>query len=43
MINEEKVAVMTRMAAYETGEGKKDIAVCGYFRSDYIGFQLLKS
>lgn len=43
MINEEKVILMTKMAAYETGKGKKDMAVAGYFRSDYIGFQLVKS
>ena len=43
MINEEKVAVMTRMAAYEAGRGKKDREICGFFRSDYVGFQLLKT
>ncbi len=31
------------MAAYEEHEGKKDIAISGYFRGDYISFQLLKS
>jgi len=43
MINEEKVILMTRMASYEEHEGKKDIAIIHYFRSDYIGFQMLKS
>lgn len=43
MINEEKVILMTRLASYEANEGKKDILVLNYFRSDYIGFQLLKS
>lgn len=43
MINEEKVAVMTRMAAYEAGRGKRDREICGFFRSDYVGFQLLKT
>ncbi|MDO4302280.1 MAG: hypothetical protein Q4D94_00075 [Bacillota bacterium] len=43
MINEEKVILMTRMASYEEHEGKKDIAIIHYFRSDYIGFQILKS
>ncbi len=43
MINEDKVALMTRMAAYEAGEGKKDAAVCSYFRSDYVGFQVIKT
>lgn len=43
MINEEKVILMTKMAAYESKEGKKDIAIVNYFRNDYIGFQVLKS
>lgn len=43
MVNEEKVILMTRLAAYESGKGKKDINILHYFRSDYIGFQLLKS
>ena len=34
---------MTRMAAYEAGRGKKDREICGFFRSDYVGFQLLKT
>ncbi len=34
---------MTRMAAYEERQGRKDIAISGYFRGDYISFQLLKS
>ena len=37
------MAVMTRMAAYEAGNGKKDRAVCSFFRSDFVGFQLLKT
>lgn len=43
MVNEEKVLRMTKMASYEAGEGKKDRAVAGYFRGDYIGMQLLIS
>ena len=43
VINEKKVAVMTRMAAYEAGRGKRDREICGFFRSDYVGFQLLKT
>ena len=43
MINENKVAVMTRMAAYEAGDGKKNQTVCNYFRGDYVGFQMLKT
>ncbi len=43
MINEDKVILMTKMASYEAGEGKKYLSVCRFFRSDYIGLQLLKA
>lgn len=43
MVNEEKVLRMTRMASYEARAGKKDKAVAGYFRGDYIGMQMLVS
>ena len=43
MLNEERVILMTRMAAYEQHEGKKNNVINSYFRSDYIGFQVLKS
>ncbi len=43
MLNEQRIRLMTRMAAYEEREGKKDIAISGYFRGDYISLQLLKS
>ena len=34
---------MTKMASYEEHEGKKNAAIGNYFRSDYIGWQVLKS
>ena len=43
MLSEERVILMTRLAAYESGPGKKNVAIGSYFRSDYIGYQLLKS
>ncbi|MBO4376712.1 MAG: hypothetical protein IKY04_08310 [Lachnospiraceae bacterium] len=43
MINEERVILMTRMASYEAGEGKKNIKIGDYFRADYLSKQLLKS
>lgn len=43
MLSREKIRLMTQMAAYEEGEGKQDLATNGYFRGDYISFQLLKS
>ena len=43
MLNEEKVILMTKLASYEAGEGKKNVEIGNYFRSDYIGWQVLKS
>lgn len=43
MVNEEKVILMTKLASYESQNGKKDINILHYFRGDYIGFQVLKS
>lgn len=43
MLNEEKVKVMTSLAMYEQGEGKKYLPVSKYYRSDYIGLALIKN
>ena len=43
MLNEERIILMTRMAIYESGEGKKNGAIGSYFRGDYISLQVLKS
>ena len=43
MNNEDKVILMTKLAAYEQHEKKKNIAVGNYFRSDYMGLHMLKS
>ena len=43
MVDETKVRVMTRLAAYEEGTGKKYLPIGQYFRTDYIFMQLLKS
>ena len=43
MLNEERVILMTKLASYEAGEGRKNVAIGSYFRSDYIGWQVLKS
>lgn len=43
MVNEERVKLMTRMAAYEKNQGAKHMAITGFFRSDYISFQILKT
>lgn len=43
MINEERVKLMTRMAAYESGEFRRHRAVTVFFRSDYISLQMVKT
>ncbi len=43
MINRDKVITMTKMASYEENDGKKYSAIGRYFRSDYIGVQVIKS
>lgn len=43
MLNEERIILMTKLASYESGEGKKNAAIGRYFRSDYIGVQVIKS
>ncbi len=43
MLNGERVILMTKMASYEENEGKKNVNIGNYFRSDYIGIQVLKS
>lgn len=43
MVNEEKIKSMTKAAAYEKGTEKKNIEITNYFRTDYMGLQMIKS
>lgn len=43
MLNIEKVKSMTKAASYEAGPEKENIKISDYFRTDYIGLQMLKS
>ena len=43
MLNEEKIKLMTRLAAYEQKNGKRDIRLSKYYRSDYVRFQMLNT
>ncbi len=43
MLNAERIILMTKMASYEEHEGKANMAIGKYFRSDYIAIQVLKS
>lgn len=43
MLNEKKIRYMTKAAAYETGAEKKNIDICNFRRTDYLGLQMIKS
>nr|MBQ8252262.1 hypothetical protein [Lachnospiraceae bacterium] len=43
MLSQERIKLMTKMAAYEENEGKKYMSIGSYFRSDYMGMQVLRS
>ena len=43
MLNEEKVILMTKMAAFIDREGKNNDAINSYFKSDYVAFNVIKS
>ena len=43
MLNEERIILITRMASYEQNEGRENVKIGNYFRSDYITVQVLKS
>lgn len=43
MLHEERIILMTHLAAYEEKEGKRNVRIDRYFRSDYIAVQVLKS
>ena len=42
MLDKEKMILMTAVTAYEQKDGKKDISINGFFRGDYISFEVLK-
>ena len=43
MLNEEKVILMTKMAAFIDREGKNNDAINSYFKSDYVAFNVIES
>ena len=43
MINQEKVALMTKLASYEEKEGKKNIPLSKYYREDYVGLKMVNT
>lgn len=43
MINKNKVALMTKMAIYEQGEGRKSIPMSKYYKNDYLSLKIINS
>lgn len=43
MLDAEKIRLMTKLAHYENKQGKEDLKISRYYRSDYIGIGLLKN
>ena len=43
MLNEEKIRLMTKLSVYEEKDGREDIRLSKFYRSDYVRYQLLKT
>lgn len=42
MLDKNKIILMTAISVYEERDGKNDLSINGYFRGDFIGFEVLK-
>lgn len=43
MLNNRKIRLMTRLAMYEKNEGKDDLRLAKYYKTDYARFNVLKT
>jgi len=43
MLNNDKIRIMTKLAIYESKDGKEDIKLSKYYKTDYVRYQVLKS
>lgn len=43
MLNNNKIRLMTKLAVYEKKEGKEDIQLSKYYKTDYVRYQMIKS
>lgn len=43
MLNSKKIRLMTKLAVYENKDGKEDIHLSKYYKTDYVRYQTLKS
>lgn len=43
MLNYKKIRIMNKLAVYESKEGKEDIYLSKYYKTDYVRYQVMKS
>lgn len=43
MLNNNRIRLMTKLALYENKEGKEDIRLSKYYKTDYVRYQIIKS
>ncbi len=43
MLNNDKIRLMTKLAIYENKEGKEDIRLSKYYKTDYVRYHTIKS
>lgn len=43
MLNNRKIRVMTKLAIYETKEGKDDLRLSKYYKTDYVRYHVLNA
>lgn len=43
MLNNNKIRLMTKLALFEKKEGKEDIHLSKYYKTDYVRYQVIKS
>lgn len=43
MLNNRKIRIMTKLAIYEEKEGKEDIRLSKYYKTDYVRLNVLKT
>lgn len=43
MLNNNKIKIMTKLALYEKGNGKNDIKISQFYKTDYIRYNILKT
>lgn len=43
MLDNKKIKIMTKLAAFEQGKGREDIKISKYYKTDYIRYQVIKT